>query len=33
LVIAYLSSALLQAYIENGIPESPEMVVALMQKV
>lgn len=24
---------LLQAFLEHGIPESPEMVVALMQKV
>jgi hypothetical protein len=24
---------LLQAFLEQGIPESPEMVVALMQKV
>jgi len=24
---------LLQAFIENGIPESPEMAVALMRKV
>ncbi|KAH9692640.1 hypothetical protein KPL70_016447 [Citrus sinensis] len=26
------NTALLQAFLENGIPESPEMVVALMQK-
>jgi len=28
-----LSSTLLQAFIENGIPENPQMAVALMRKV
>jgi hypothetical protein len=31
--IAIHYTILLQAFLEQGIPESPEMVVALMQKV
>lgn len=27
------SSTILQAFLEHGIPESPEIIVALMQKV
>lgn len=33
LYCALMTNPLLQAFMEYGIPESPEMVVALMQKV